>query len=222
MIRPKRARIIGRAARRATRNAPVRLVAITASQSSSVIRISRVSRVMPALATSTSTGPERRLDLGEGRLDLLGVGDVALDPEHPGRHVAAAVGRGDPVAGDAAAAGRCRGRCPCCRRSPARSGGSWRARRGGRWWSRPHASESARALAARRTLARWPTPCRTTSWPPATTGTGAPRPRVRGCRSRLGRRRHHRRARRVQRGDVAAHPSLHDHHGVPHGVLPRA
>ena len=56
-IRPNRARIIGRAARRATRNAPVRLVAITASQSSSLIRISSVSRVMPALATRTSTGP---------------------------------------------------------------------------------------------------------------------------------------------------------------------
>ena len=57
MIRPNRPRIIGRAARLATRNDPVRLVAITASQSSSDIRISRVSRVMPALATSTSTGP---------------------------------------------------------------------------------------------------------------------------------------------------------------------
>ena len=57
MIRPNRPRIIGRAARRATRKAPVRFVAITASQSSSDIRISNVSRVMPALAMTTSTLP---------------------------------------------------------------------------------------------------------------------------------------------------------------------
>ena len=57
MIRPKRFLIIGRTACRATRNAPVRLVAMTASQSSSLIRSSSVSRVMPAFATSTSTLP---------------------------------------------------------------------------------------------------------------------------------------------------------------------
>ncbi len=57
IIRPKRARIMARVARLATRNEPVRLVSITDDQSSSLIRISRVSRVMPALATSTSTGP---------------------------------------------------------------------------------------------------------------------------------------------------------------------
>ena len=56
-IRPARARTMGRAARRTTWNVPVRLVSMTLSQSSSLIRMSRVSRVTPALATSTSTGP---------------------------------------------------------------------------------------------------------------------------------------------------------------------
>ena len=56
-IRPLRSRSIPLAARLATRNEPVRLVSMTESQSSSDIRSSSVSRVMPALATSTSTGP---------------------------------------------------------------------------------------------------------------------------------------------------------------------
>src|SRR5262245_27803465 len=56
-IRPRRSRSMPRAARRATRNDPVRLVSMTADQSSSLIRSSNVSRVMPALATRTSTGP---------------------------------------------------------------------------------------------------------------------------------------------------------------------
>ena len=57
MIRPRRARIIFETARLASRNEPVRLVSMTEAQSSSDIRTSRVSAVMPALATSTSTGP---------------------------------------------------------------------------------------------------------------------------------------------------------------------
>ena len=44
-------------ARLANRKAPVRLVSMTEDQSSSDIRSSSVSWVMPALATSTSTGP---------------------------------------------------------------------------------------------------------------------------------------------------------------------
>ena len=44
-------------ARFASRYEPVRLVSMTAAQSSSDIRSSSVSLVMPALATSTSTGP---------------------------------------------------------------------------------------------------------------------------------------------------------------------
>ncbi len=45
------------AARLATRKEPVRFVSMTRDQSSSLIRSTRVSAVMPALATSTSTGP---------------------------------------------------------------------------------------------------------------------------------------------------------------------
>jgi hypothetical protein len=56
-IRPLRCRSIPFAARLATRYEPVRFVSMTASQSSSVIRSTSVSRVMPAFATSTSTGP---------------------------------------------------------------------------------------------------------------------------------------------------------------------
>ena len=69
-MRPRRSRSMPFAARLATRNEPVRLVSSTAAQSSSLIRSSRVSRVMPALATSTSTGPCSCLDLGEGAVDL--------------------------------------------------------------------------------------------------------------------------------------------------------
>ena len=57
MTRPNRARSIPFDARFTTRNAPPRLVATTESKSSSLIRISSVSFVMPAFATTTSTGP---------------------------------------------------------------------------------------------------------------------------------------------------------------------
>src|SRR6476619_5771041 len=56
-IRPLRRRIMPLLARRAQRKAPARLVLMTESNSSSLIRIIRVSRVIPALATRTSTGP---------------------------------------------------------------------------------------------------------------------------------------------------------------------
>ena len=56
-IRPRRSRSMPLLARLASRNDPVRLVSITEDQSSSDIRSIRVSAVMPALATSTSTGP---------------------------------------------------------------------------------------------------------------------------------------------------------------------
>src|SRR5690606_3425458 len=55
--RPLRARSMPRAARLATRNAPVRFVSTTSVKSDSAIRNRSVSRVMPALATRTSTGP---------------------------------------------------------------------------------------------------------------------------------------------------------------------
>ena len=57
IIRPQRALSMARVARLATRNAPVRLASRTLVNCSSDIRMSRVSSVMPALATSTSTGP---------------------------------------------------------------------------------------------------------------------------------------------------------------------
>ena len=44
-------------ARRVTRKTAVRLVSITSDQASSDIRSASVSRVIPALATRTSTGP---------------------------------------------------------------------------------------------------------------------------------------------------------------------
>src|SRR3954454_22787130 len=57
--RRRRWRMLPSAARRAQRKAPARLVSRTESKSSSLMRMSRVSRVMPALATSTSTGPPK-------------------------------------------------------------------------------------------------------------------------------------------------------------------
>src|SRR3984885_5712163 len=57
MIRPRRIRIMPRTARLATRQAPVRLVSSTAPKSSSDMRASSWSRVIPALPPSTSTGP---------------------------------------------------------------------------------------------------------------------------------------------------------------------
>src|SRR6476620_1879854 len=56
-IRPRRSRIIPLLARRAQRKAAARLVSMTLSNSSSLMRMSSWSAVMPALATRTSTGP---------------------------------------------------------------------------------------------------------------------------------------------------------------------
>ena len=58
MIRPARAFIIGRATARVIQKGPARFVAMTASHSSSSIRISRLSRVMPALLTRMSIVPK--------------------------------------------------------------------------------------------------------------------------------------------------------------------
>ena len=57
MIRPRLSRSMPLDARFASRNEPVRLVSMTDDQSSSDIRSTRVSAVMPAFATRTSTGP---------------------------------------------------------------------------------------------------------------------------------------------------------------------
>src|SRR5665647_1486883 len=56
-IRPKRPLIIDRLARRTSLKEAVRLVAITESHCSSLMRMSSPSAVMPALHTRTSTGP---------------------------------------------------------------------------------------------------------------------------------------------------------------------
>src|SRR5579871_4352133 len=57
MIRPSRARTIPGTARLTTRNAPPRFVSTTDVKSSSVIRSTRLSLVIPALATTTDTFP---------------------------------------------------------------------------------------------------------------------------------------------------------------------
>src|SRR6218665_1659228 len=58
MMRPKRCFIIGRMAARLTRKTAFRLVSSTASQSSSFMRMARVSRVMPG------DGVDQRFDGG--------------------------------------------------------------------------------------------------------------------------------------------------------------
>ena len=58
MMRPVWRRSILATARLATRNEPVRLASMTSVKASSLMRSMRPSRVMPALATRTSTGPQ--------------------------------------------------------------------------------------------------------------------------------------------------------------------
>src|ERR1700749_2723234 len=57
IIRPNRFFCMLREARWATRNGPVRFASMTFSNLSSVIRMRKASLEMPALDTSTSTGP---------------------------------------------------------------------------------------------------------------------------------------------------------------------
>ena len=68
------------------------------SKSSSLIRSSSPSRVMPALATSTSTGPCAASTVAERGVDRRGVRDVAAHAEEPVRRLPGAVGDGDAVA----------------------------------------------------------------------------------------------------------------------------
>ena len=76
----------------------MRLVAITASQSSSDIRISKGVPGDAGVGDQDLDRSEGRFDLGECRLDLGWIGDIALDREHTSGHLTTAVGRGDPVA----------------------------------------------------------------------------------------------------------------------------
>src|SRR5258705_4099879 len=57
MILPQRAFIMPRITARERRNTDLRLVSITSSQSASFMRSARLSRVMPALLTSTAMSP---------------------------------------------------------------------------------------------------------------------------------------------------------------------
>ena len=65
---------------------------------SSLIRSSSVSSVMPALDTSTSTGPCSASTAANAASTAARVGHVALDAEQAVGRAAAAVGHGDPVA----------------------------------------------------------------------------------------------------------------------------
>ena len=96
--RPRRSCSIPLDARFATRHEPARLVSTTSAKSSSDIRMISWSRVTPALATSTSTGPWLGLDLGEGGVDRGRVGDVAPHAGQALGRLAGPVGDGDPVA----------------------------------------------------------------------------------------------------------------------------
>ncbi len=69
MMRPWRAFIMPRSTAFARRNTGFRLVAMMASHSSSFMRSSRLSRVMPALLTRIVDRAEARLDVGERGLD---------------------------------------------------------------------------------------------------------------------------------------------------------
>ena len=108
-MRPRRSRSIPLAARLATRKEPVRFVSMTVDQSSSLIRSSRVSWVIPALATSTSTGPCASSTCAKAASTDVGVGHVADDAERAFGWLTAAVGdrdlvpRGDERLGDGAA-----------------------------------------------------------------------------------------------------------------------
>ncbi len=99
-IRPRRSRIIPLLARRAQRKAPARLVSMTVSQSSSLIRISR--RVLGDAGVGDEhldRAAELLLGLGEGGVDGCRVGDVAADAHQAVGRVARAVGDRDVVAG---------------------------------------------------------------------------------------------------------------------------
>ena len=98
MMRPRRSRIMPLLARRAQRNEPVRLTSMTSSNSSSDIRMRSWSRVTPALATSTSTGP-CAASISANAASTLAVSRTSPDDaEHAGRQVAGAVDGGDLVA----------------------------------------------------------------------------------------------------------------------------
>ena len=90
MRRPRRIRIMPRTARLATRYAPVRLVSSTSAKASSLISASSVSRVTPALATSTSTGPWSASTAAKAASTEGRVAHVAPDHREPVHRIARA------------------------------------------------------------------------------------------------------------------------------------
>ena len=91
MIRPLRFRIITSDAARVNRNTLRRLVAITSSHSSSLIRGMSVSLVMPALLTTISSPPHFSARPSTSLRDRRAVGHVAR------MHLGRAAGRRDRV-----------------------------------------------------------------------------------------------------------------------------
>ena len=133
MIRPWRAFIMPRSTPFASRKAGFRLVAMIASHSSSFMRSSRLSRVMPALLTRMAIGAEARLDVSERRDHRRAVGDVELDSGarvagfleirgDRGRALVRRRGADHRRARARRAPVRSRGRCRASRRSPAPPG----------------------------------------------------------------------------------------------------
>src|ERR1035437_4067556 len=83
MIRPRCCLTILATARLVTLNTPVRLVSMTSDHDSSLMRRTSVSRVMPALATSTSTGPHASSMAEYAAVTCSGIGHVAGQRHEP-------------------------------------------------------------------------------------------------------------------------------------------
>ena len=83
MIRPPRALSIGRVTALVIQNAPNRFVSRTSRQASTVIRMIRSSRVMPALLTRMSTLPNASSAALTTPSAASGSRHVALDRERP-------------------------------------------------------------------------------------------------------------------------------------------
>ncbi len=97
MMRPKRARSMPFEARLTTRKVPPRFVATTLSKSSSLMRRSSVSFVMPGVRDDDLDRTELLLHLGERGVESRGIRHVRTDGERALRSFPAAGGDGDPV-----------------------------------------------------------------------------------------------------------------------------